>query len=37
MKREEREHHDVENRRRAQYEAEHGHLEGPVRNPARQP
>jgi hypothetical protein len=37
MEREEREHHDVENRRRAQYEAEHGHPEGPVRNPARQP
>jgi hypothetical protein len=37
MEREERERHDVENRRRAQYEAEHDHPKGPVRNPARQP
>jgi hypothetical protein len=33
----ERERHDVENRRRAQYEKDYGHPEGPVRNPARQP
>jgi hypothetical protein len=37
MECEEREHHDIENRRRAQYEAEHGHPEGPVCNPDRQP
>jgi hypothetical protein len=37
MEREERECHDVENRRHAQYEAEHGHPEGSVCNPDRQP
>jgi hypothetical protein len=37
MEREKHEHHDVENRRRAQYKAEHGHPEGPVRNPDQQP
>jgi hypothetical protein len=37
MEREERERHDVENRRRAQYEKDYDHPEGPVRNPARQP
>jgi hypothetical protein len=33
MVREERECHDVENQRRAQYEADYGHPEGPARNP----
>jgi hypothetical protein len=33
----ERERHDIENRRRAQYEKDYDHPEGPVRNPARQP
>jgi hypothetical protein len=37
MEREERERHNVENRQRAQYEADYGHLEGPVRNLDRQP
>jgi hypothetical protein len=37
MEREERERHDVENRQRAQYVADHGHPEGPVRNPDGQP
>jgi hypothetical protein len=37
MEREERECHEVENWRRAQYEKDYGHPEGPVRNPARQP
>jgi hypothetical protein len=36
MEREERERHDVEKQRRAQYEAEHGHPEGSARNPDRQ-
>jgi hypothetical protein len=35
MEREERERHDVKYRRRAQYEADYGHPEGPVRNPDR--
>jgi hypothetical protein len=35
MKREERDCHDVDNRRRAQYEADYGHLEGSVPNPDR--
>jgi hypothetical protein len=29
----ERERHDVENRRRAQYEKDYGHPQGPVPNP----
>jgi hypothetical protein len=33
----EHERHDVENRQHAQYEAEHGHPEGSVLNPERQP
>jgi hypothetical protein len=37
MGRGERERHDIENRRRAQYEKDYGHPEGPFRNPARQP
>jgi hypothetical protein len=37
MEREERECHDVENRRRAQYEKDYGHPEGLVRNAAWQP
>jgi hypothetical protein len=37
MEREERERHDVENRRRAQYEADYGHPEGSVLNPDCQP
>jgi hypothetical protein len=37
MEREERECHDVENRWRAQYEAEHGHPECLVCDPDRQP
>jgi hypothetical protein len=37
MEREERDRHDVENRRRAKYEADYGHPEGPVPNPDRQP
>jgi hypothetical protein len=37
MEREERDRHDVENRRRAQYEADYGHLEGLVPNPDWQP
>jgi hypothetical protein len=37
MEREERDRHDVENRRCARYEAEYGHSEGPVPNPDRQP
>jgi hypothetical protein len=37
MEHEECERHDIEDRRRAQYEAEHGHPEGSVRNPERQP
>jgi hypothetical protein len=37
MEREEREHHVVENRRRAQYEIDYGHPEGPAHNPDRQP
>jgi hypothetical protein len=37
MEREERECYDVENWRRAQYEKDYGHPEGPVRNPVRQP
>jgi hypothetical protein len=36
MEREERDRHDVVNRQRAQYEAEHGHPEGLVRNLDRQ-
>jgi hypothetical protein len=35
MEREEHERHDIENRRRAKYEADHGHPEGPVCNPYR--
>jgi hypothetical protein len=35
MEREEREHHDIENRRRAQHEKDYGHPEGPVPNPDR--
>jgi hypothetical protein len=37
MEREERDRHDVENRRRAQYEADYGHPEGLVPNPDGQP
>jgi hypothetical protein len=37
MEREEREHHDIENRRRDQYEKDYGHSEGPLPNPNRQP
>jgi hypothetical protein len=37
MEREERDRHDVENRQRAQYEANYGHPEVPVPNPDRQP
>jgi hypothetical protein len=37
MEREERERHDAENRRRAQYEKDYGHPEGPVRNRAQHP
>jgi hypothetical protein len=37
MECEERERHDVENRRRAQYQKDYGHPEGPVCNPTRQP
>jgi hypothetical protein len=37
MEREERERHNVENRWRAQYEADYGHPEGPVPNSDRQP
>jgi hypothetical protein len=37
MEREERDRHDVQNRRRAQYEADYGHLEGLVPNPDWQP
>jgi hypothetical protein len=37
MEHDEREHHDVENRRGAQYKKDYEHPKGPVRNPARQP
>jgi hypothetical protein len=37
MEREERECHGVENQRRAQYEADYGHPEGPLPKPDRQP
>jgi hypothetical protein len=37
MEREERDRHDIENRRRAQYEADYGHPKGPVPNPDCQP
>jgi hypothetical protein len=37
MDRKDSEHHDVENRWRAQYEANYGHPEGPVPNPDHQP
>jgi hypothetical protein len=37
MEREDRDRHDVENRRRAQYKADCGHPEGPTPNPNRQP
>jgi hypothetical protein len=37
MEREERDRHDVEYQRRAQYEADYGHPEGPVPNPDHQP
>jgi hypothetical protein len=37
MEREERERHDVKNRRHAQYEVAYGHPKGPVLNPDRQP
>jgi hypothetical protein len=37
MKREERDRHDIENQRRAQYEADYGHPEDPVPNPDCQP
>jgi hypothetical protein len=37
MEREERERHDVENRRRDQYEKDYGHPEGLVPNPDRRP
>jgi hypothetical protein len=37
MERKERDRHDVENRRRAQYEADYGHPEGSVPIPDRQP
>jgi hypothetical protein len=37
MECEERDRHDVENRRRAQYEADYGHPEGPIPNQDRQP
>jgi hypothetical protein len=37
MEREERERHDVENRRQAQYEADYSHPEGPVPNPDHHP
>jgi hypothetical protein len=37
MEREERDRHDVVNRRHAQYEADYGHPEGPVPNSDQQP
>jgi hypothetical protein len=37
MEREERERHDIENRRRAQYEKDYGHPKGPVPNPDWRP
>jgi hypothetical protein len=37
MEREERDRHDIENRRRAQYEADYGHPEGEAPNPDRLP
>jgi hypothetical protein len=37
MEREERDCHDVENRRHAQYEVDYGHPEGPVPNSDREP
>jgi hypothetical protein len=37
MERKERDRHDVENRRCAQYEADYDHFEGSVPNPDRQP
>jgi hypothetical protein len=37
MEREERDRHDVENRRRTQYEANYGHSEEGARNQDRQP
>jgi hypothetical protein len=37
MEHEERDRHDIENRRRAQYEADYDHPKGPVPNPDRQP
>jgi hypothetical protein len=37
MEREEHDRHDVENRQRAQYEADYEHPEGPMPNPDRQP
>jgi hypothetical protein len=37
MEREDRNRHDVENRRCAQYEVDYGHPEGPIPNLDRQP
>jgi hypothetical protein len=37
MEREERERHNVKNRRRAKYEADYDHPEGPMPNSDRQP
>jgi hypothetical protein len=34
MEREERDRHNVESRRRAQYEADYDHPKGPVANPS---